>query len=98
MTIVGVENLSRFANDKPTARALTAWRRICEDAQWKRFMDVRCQFPRADSVGSCVVFDIRHNRFRIIAQVNYGARLVNVVSVLAHAEYQRGGWKHGCDC
>jgi mRNA interferase HigB len=97
MTIVGVEHLSRFA-DKATAKALSAWRRICEDAQWKRFLDVRCQFPDADPVGGCVVFNIRHNRFRIIAQVHYGARLVNVTSVLTHAEYMRGGWKDGCGC
>jgi hypothetical protein len=38
----------------------------------------------ADRVGDCVVFDIRHNRYRLIAKIYYGLSLVNG-GVAAHA-------------
>jgi mRNA interferase HigB len=71
---------------------------ICESAKWNDFLDVRCQFPSADSVGDRAVFDIRHNRYRLIAKIYYGLSLVPVVSLVTHAEYDRGGWKNGCGC
>ncbi|HUI56322.1 MAG TPA: type II toxin-antitoxin system HigB family toxin [Bryobacteraceae bacterium] len=96
MTIIGAENLLRFKSDKAAARSLSAWREICEKATWRQFSDVRCQFPNADSVGDCVVFNIRHNRYRVIAKVAYSLGIVTIRSVLTHAEYDRGGWKNGC--
>ena len=67
-------------------RSLVSWQKICESAKWKDFLDVRCQFPSAHSVGDCVVFDIRHNRYRLIAKIYCGLSLVTVVSLLTHAE------------
>ena len=79
-------------------RSLSTWRRVCEEATWKRFLDVRCQFPNADPVGDCVVFNIRHNRYRIITKIFYSLGIVMITDVLTHAEYDRGGWKNGCGC
>ena len=98
MTIVGTANLLRFHSDRPALRSLAAWRKICESVKWERFLDVRRQFPDADSVGECVVFNIRHNRYRLIAKIHYAEGILEVVSVLTHAEYGRGGWKDGCGC
>jgi mRNA-degrading endonuclease HigB of HigAB toxin-antitoxin module len=56
------------------------------------------QYPNADSVGDCVVFDIRHNRYRLITKISYGLSLITVVSLLTDAEWDRGGWKNVCGC
>jgi mRNA interferase HigB len=61
-------------------------------------MLVRRQFPSADRVGECVVFDIHGNRCRLVAKVYFGLGLIRVVSLLTHAEYDRGAWKHACGC
>jgi len=45
-----------------------------------------------------VVFDIRGNRYRLIAKVYFGLGLISVVSLLTHAEYDGGGWKSACGC
>jgi len=37
-------------------------------------------------------------RYRLIAKVHYAVGILEVVSVLTHAEYDRGGWKDGCGC
>lgn len=71
---------------------------ICESARWHNFMEVRDQFQTADPVGSCTVFNIRHNRYRLVARIYYITGIVQVVTVLTHAEYTRGGWKDACGC
>ena len=41
---------------------------------------------------------LRHNRYRLIAKIHFAEGILEVVSVLTHAEYDRGGWKDGCGC
>jgi mRNA interferase HigB len=98
LTIIGGEHLSEFKSDNAAKKALNVWRTICESTEWKDFTELRCQFPNADQVGRCVVFNVRGNRYRLIAQINYRMRLVNVRHVLTHKEYDRGRWKDGCGC
>ena len=98
MTIIGTEHLSEFDRDNFAKKALTAWKMICERAEWNDFTELRSQWSSADQVGRCVVFNIRGSRYRLIAQINYRARLLNVRRVLTHKEYDRGRWKDACDC
>lgn len=78
--------------------ALTGWHRIVKTAKWDNFPDVRQTLNNADRVGTCVVFNIGHNRCRLISYINYRARIVYVLHILSHVEYDKGGWKHDCDC
>jgi len=98
LKIVGTANLLRFKGDEAATRSVASWLRICESVKWDKFLDVRRQFPSADRVGECVVFDIRRNRYRLIAKIEFGIGLIRVVSLLTHAEYDRGGWKNACGC
>jgi len=77
-------------------KSLSSWLRICEAATWHDLTDVRLQLRTADAVGLCTVFNIRHNRYRLIARIYYITGIVQVIAVLTHAEYTRGGWKHAC--
>jgi mRNA interferase HigB len=96
LKVVGQENLSRFVGDGAAIKSLSSWLRICEAAVWHNLADVRDQFGTADPVGSCTVFNIRHNRYRLIARIYYATQIVQIIAVLTHAEYTRGGWKHAC--
>ncbi len=98
MKIIGTASLLRFKGDEAATRSVASWQKICESADWEKFLDVRRQFPSADRVGECVVFDIRGNRYRLIAKVYFGLGLIRVVSLLTHAEYDRGAWKNACGC
>jgi len=98
LNILGTANLSRFKGDKAATRSMEAWLKICRNAKWKQFLEIRCQFPDADLVGECVVFNIRHNRYRLIAKIFYSTGILLITAALTHAEYDRGGWKHGCGC
>jgi hypothetical protein len=45
------------------------------------------------AVAPFTVFNIRGNKYRIIAVVNYWRRAVEVSHVLTHADYDEGNWK-----
>ena len=78
--------------------SLRMWIRLVRAARWLSLVDLRRTFPGADQVvvGSgrlVVVFNIAHNRFRLIAAVHYNRHIVYTLRLLAHKEYDRGAWK-----
>jgi mRNA interferase HigB len=63
-----------------------------------RRASVRRTRKDADAVGDCVVFNIKDNDARLISYINYQMGTVTVLAVLSHKEYDKGGWKHACNC
>ena len=72
---------------------LDVWYRIAKKAAWKNLIEVRQQLPTADLVGKFVVFNIKGNAYRLIAEVFFASHVILVRHVLTHAEYDKGGWK-----
>ena len=73
--------------------SLNAWYKITSNADWKNFADVRNSWQHSDVVGSFVVFDISHNRCRLIATIKYKWRMVYIRHVLGHADYDEKEWQ-----
>jgi len=44
-------------------------------------------------VSGCRASYIAHNRYRLIAEINFEYQSVFVKAILSHAEYDRGGWE-----
>jgi mRNA interferase HigB len=65
-------------------------------AHWKNFVDLRRTSPSADLVGSCVVFNIGGNEYRLIGKIDYELQTVNVRFALTHRDYSRNSWKADC--
>jgi mRNA interferase HigB len=83
-----------FSLRHPDAEAaLDVWYRIAKSAVWKNLMDVRRVYPHADAVGNWTVFNIRGNRYRLIAEIGYGTRIVFIRHLLTHSEYDEDNWK-----
>lgn len=74
------------------AFALDRWYRTVRSKSWGTFADVRATYPAADAVGIYVVFNVGGNKYRVICEINYQHRKVDIRHVLTHAEYDRGGW------
>jgi mRNA-degrading endonuclease HigB of HigAB toxin-antitoxin module len=94
MRIVGRERLANAEQDHPGSglgKALDAWIKVVEGANWRHFMDVRATWSGVDNVPPYVVFDIKGNRFRLTSMINYAALTVLVVRVQSHQEYTRKG-------
>ncbi len=75
--------------------SLNAWYKITKGADWKNFADVRNSWKNSDTVGRFVVFDISHNKCRLIASIKYEWKVVYIRRILSHAEYDRKEWQKG---
>ncbi len=73
--------------------SLTAWYKIARHADWKNFAEVRNSWRNSDVVGRYVVFDISHNRCRLIATIKYKWRMIYIRNILSHAEYDEREWQ-----
>ena len=83
------------------ANEIAAWASIVEAARWRNFVEVRSWFKDSDTVDDYVIFNIRQNRYRLIAVIHYAKTLrdrqteghVYIRSFLTHKEYDnRSNW------
>jgi len=79
--------------DAATVDAVMAWFRAARRANWASFEEIRESFPAADRVGNVVIFNIRHNVYRLIVTADFRHRIMYVKALLTHKEYDRGEWK-----
>jgi len=86
------------------ASEIRAWYKIATAARWTNFVEIREVFQDADAVGEFVVFNIRHNRYRLVTIVHYarkkGGRMTEghlyIRSFLTHKQYDnRANWNKG---
>jgi len=70
-----------------------AWYRIAKKAEWSNLVELRQQLPSADLVDTFVVFNVKGNHYRLIAEIFFASQVILVRHVLTHAEYDKGGWK-----
>jgi mRNA interferase HigB len=100
--IVTRRHLSEAIKAHPDAATeVEAWVSIVEAVRWHNFEEVRVTFKDADNVDGYVIFNVRHNRYRLVTVIHYaktteGMRTgehVYIRSFLTHKEYDnRGNW------
>jgi mRNA interferase HigB len=100
--IVTRKHLSEAIKSYPdAANEIKAWTGIVEAVRWHNIDEVRAMFNDADPVDGYVVFDFRHNRYRLITVIHYAKTTsekqtevhVYIRSFLKHKEYDnRGNW------
>ena len=92
--MIALKPLRLFWNEHPDAeKPLRAWYKLVSRATWKTIVDVRKNYPHADSVRSVTVFNIGGDKYRLIAVVDYSKGRVFVRHMLTHPEYDKGHWK-----
>jgi mRNA interferase HigB len=97
MRIVSRKMLRAFWQRHADARQpLEDWYRIAKNANWSNLAETRGNFPQADLAGTCTVFNIGGNKYRLITKINYRWKMVYIRFVLTHAEYDRGGYADDC--
>ncbi len=72
------------------------WIQTTEKAVWNDIQDVRKDFPHADMVGNCKIFNIGGNNYRLITKINFLRKIVYIRNILTHAEYDKNKWKADC--
>jgi mRNA interferase HigB len=99
VTVLRSDRLLEFGKKHADARkALAAWLASAHQADWANIQQVRQTYRHADAVTSATgrvltVFNIKGNHYRLVVAIDYPLRLVNVLCILTHAEYNRDTWK-----
>lgn len=97
MRIISRKALREFWERHPEAEdPLQNWYRIASHAEWKNLAETRSDFPHADPVGDCTVFNIGGNKFRLIVKLRYARQRIYIRNVLTHREYDKEDWKDDC--
>jgi mRNA interferase HigB len=95
---VTIKRLQQACEKHPGATGeIGAWIKIVKTARWRNFEELRASFPDANDVDGFVVFNVRHNRYRLIVAVHYAKLIkgwrtqghVYIGSFLTHKEYDR---------
>lgn len=98
MHVVTLKHLNEAAEIYPdAANEITAWYQIVKASRWSSFVEVKQTFPDADYVDGYVIFNIRHNRYRLVTVVHYSKERhgqqtmghIYIRSFLTHREYDR---------
>lgn len=94
MHVISRKRLREFVTAHPDAEsALDIWWRAAKGARWAKLLDVQQVYPAAEAVGRFTVFNIRGNRYRLIATIHYPSQTIFVRAVMTHAEYDKDRWK-----
>jgi mRNA interferase HigB len=97
MNIGGFEIIRGFINQhSDSTSSLNSWYKIARKADWKSIVEVKQTYRHADAVGTCTVFNIRGNNYRLITLIDYHKQRILILSVLTHAEYDKEKWKKDC--
>jgi mRNA interferase HigB len=101
MNVISRPAMDEAIRRHPDAGAwLNAWWKVAKREQWTRLQDVQETYPQTDQVGSCLVFDVRGNTYRLIVGVRYATNRRRgtffVKRFLTHAEYDKGDWLDDC--
>ncbi len=99
MRVLTRKPLAQFWAIHPDAETpLRSWISLTKRASWKTLVEVQADFPHADLVGDCIVFNIGGNKYRLIVDIDFPRQRVYIRAVLTHKEYDRGKWKDDCNC
>jgi mRNA interferase HigB len=100
--VITRKHLSEAIKSYPDAvNEIKAWVTIVEAVRWHNFIEVRSTFKDADLVDDYVIFDFRHNRYRLITVVHYARTTdemkteghIYIRSLLTHKQYgNRSNW------
>lgn len=84
MHVVTLKHLNEAAKQyQDAAREIAAWYKIVTDVRWTNFVEVRQTFPDADDADGYVIFNIRHNHYRLVTVIHY-ARERNGKPTMGH--------------
>jgi mRNA interferase HigB len=98
MNIISKVPLVKFWEKHPAAKtALDSWYKISKKARWKNLVDAKNDFPHADLVGVCTIFNIGGNKYRLITKISYRTQKIFIRFVLTHREYDKGIYKKDCE-
>jgi mRNA interferase HigB len=91
MRIIAVGTLKRFWEEpryRDAEQPLRTWISVTKAARWQNPVEIKGTFNTVDILkAGRVIFDIGGNKYRIVAQINYGHAIVYIRFVGTHRQY-----------
>jgi mRNA interferase HigB len=97
--VVSPKRIKEYASRFPTAKpSLMHWLAAVRQAESRNPAELKASFSDVDPVtvdsGRTVyVFNIEHNRHRLIAAIHFNTQTVYILRIMTHKEYDRSRWK-----
>lgn len=93
MRVLGTEVLDKAKKiHRDLTSSVATWLIIAREAKWKNLNEVRLTWRNTDCVKGKTIFNIKGNRYRLIASVNYASQTIVVRMLITHDEYSMGEW------
>ena len=91
MVIISKTVLMEFGNKhSDSAEALNKWYEVSKKAKWNSLSDIKKSFSTVDYVGNDrYVFNIKGNKYRLVAMIFFNIRTVFVRFIGTHAQYDK---------
>lgn len=100
MIVTGLYRVTEFAAKYRDANlSLASWVEVVSKHNWRNPAEARSVYGSLDpavpvaSGRRVAVFNIKGNKYRLIASIDYPLGIVNVLRVMTHKEYTKGKWK-----
>ena len=89
MVVISKAILVVFALEHSDATdTLNEWYKIVKKSDWSQFADIKKTYNSVDYVGdNRYVFNIRGNRYRLVAMIFFNVRTVYIRFIGTHSEY-----------
>ena len=91
MHIISRPQIHEFWNKHADSEtALKVWFQKTKKAQWNNLNELKIDFPSADYIGNDrYVFNIKGNKYRLVAMIFFDIRTVFIRFIGTHAEYDK---------
>lgn len=91
MVIISKRVINVFiAKDTKSADALISWYVNTKAADWANFSEMKNTFNSVDAIGNDLyVFNIKGNKYRLIARIFFKIRTVYIKFIGTHSQYDK---------
>ncbi len=91
MRIIHQKELQDFAKKHAdSVSSISTWRKVVQDPIWEKGTDILNDFPKAKLIPSKRArFKIVGNKYRLIIEVDYSDKVVDIRFIGTHAEYDK---------
>ena len=91
MRVFNNSTLAGYCREYPSAdQALRLWQKVAKKAKWQNSAELKKDYPSASIVNRTrVVFNIRHNEYRLVIAIRYDRQRIYVRFFGRHMEYDK---------
>ena len=91
MVIISKTILVEFGvKHSDSIKAINKWYKVSKNANWKNLNEIKKDYPSTDYIGNDrYVFDLKGNKYRIVAMIFFDIRTIYIRFIGTHAEYDK---------